>query len=70
VPAVIISGTSFLGGGGDYGSTVVGALVLTVLTSLLIDMGISFAAQQAVVGLPTISMVALYGSGTPNSVPD
>ncbi|TIS79567.1 MAG: ABC transporter permease [Mesorhizobium sp.] len=60
VAAVVIGGTSLLGGGGGYGSTVIGALVLTVLTSLLVGMGMSFAAQQAVVGLLIIPMVALY----------
>jgi ribose transport system permease protein len=60
VAAVVIGGTSLLGGSGGYGATVVGALVLTVLTSLLVGLGLSFAAQQAIVGLLIIPMVALY----------
>jgi ribose transport system permease protein len=36
VAAVVIGGTSLLGGWGGYGATVIGSLVLTVLTSLLV----------------------------------
>lgn len=60
VAAVVIGGTSLLGGAGGYGATVLGVLVLTVLTSLLVGMGLSFAAQQAVVGALIIPMVAVY----------
>jgi ribose transport system permease protein len=58
--AVVIGGTSLLGGWGGYGSTVFGVLVLTVLTSLLVGLGFSYAAQQSVIGLIIIPMVALY----------
>lgn len=60
VAAVVIGGTSLLGGWGGYGATVVGVLVLTVLTSLLVGAGLSYAAQQAVLGLLIVPMVALY----------
>jgi ribose transport system permease protein len=60
VAAVVIGGTSLLGGWGGYGSTVVGVLVLTVLTSLLIGLGLNYAMQQAVFGLLIVPMVALY----------
>jgi ribose transport system permease protein len=60
VAAVVIGGTSLLGGWGGYGSTVVGVLVLTVLTSLLVGLGLSYAMQQAVFGLLIVPMVALY----------
>ncbi len=60
VAAVVIGGTSLLGGLGGYGSTVVGALVLTVMTSLLVGLGFSYAMQQSVFGLLIIPMVALY----------
>jgi ribose transport system permease protein len=60
VAAVIIGGTSLLGGWGGYGSTIVGTLVLTVLTSLLIGLGLSYAMQQAVLGLLIVPLVALY----------
>lgn len=60
VAAVVIGGTSLLGGSGGYGATVLGALVLTVLTSLLVGLGLSFAAQQAVIGFLIVPMVAIY----------
>ena len=60
VAAVVIGGTSLLGGAGGYGATVLGVLVLTVLTSLLVGLGLSFASQQAVVGALIIPMVAIY----------
>lgn len=52
--------TSLLGGCGGYGATLLGALVLTVLTSLLVGIGMSFAALQAILGLLIVPMVALY----------
>ncbi|MBL8581078.1 MAG: ABC transporter permease [Rhizobiaceae bacterium] len=60
VAAVVIGGTSLLGGSGGYGSTVLGALVLTVLTSLLVGLGLGFAGQQAVIGFLIVPMVAVY----------
>jgi ribose transport system permease protein len=60
VAAVVIGGTSLLGGAGGYGATVLGVLVLTVLTSLLVGLGLEFPAQQAVIGLLIVPMVAIY----------
>ncbi len=60
VAAVVIGGTSLLGGVGGYGATVLGVLVLTVLTSLLVGLGLDFPAQQAIIGLLIIPMVAIY----------
>jgi ribose transport system permease protein len=60
VAAVVVGGTSLLGGAGGYGATVVGVLVLQTLTSFLVGMGFSYAAQQTVFGLLILPMVALY----------
>jgi ribose transport system permease protein len=60
IAAVVIGGTSLLGGWGGYGSTIVGTLVLTILTSLLVGLGLSYAMQQAVFGLLIVPIVALY----------
>jgi ribose transport system permease protein len=60
VAAVVIGGTSLLGGSGGYGATVLGSLVLTVLTSLLVGLGLNYAGQQAVIGLIIVPMVAIY----------
>lgn len=60
VAAVVVGGTSLLGGRGGYGNTVIGVLVLTVLGTLLVGLGFSPAGQQVVLGLLIIPMVALY----------
>jgi len=60
VAAVVIGGTSLLGGSGGYGATILGVLVLTVLTTLLVGLGLNFATQQAVIGMLIIPMVAVY----------
>ena len=58
--AVVIGGTSLLGGQGGYGFTVIGVLVLQVLTSFLVGIGLTFEWQQFIYGLLILPMVALY----------
>ena len=58
--AVVIGGTSLLGGHGGYGFTVIGVLVLQVLTSFLVGIGLKFEWQQFIYGLLILPMVALY----------
>jgi ribose transport system permease protein len=65
VAAVVIGGTSLLGGWGGYGATVIGTLVLTVLTTILVGIGLNYAAQQAVFGLLIVPVVALYARSPP-----
>ena len=60
IAAVVVGGTTLLGGVGGYGRTVVGALVLTILSTLLIGYGLDAQLQQAVLGLIIVSTVALY----------
>lgn len=60
VAAVVVGGTSLLGGAGGYTATVIGVLVLQVLTSFLVGMGLTFAAQQTVFGLLILAMVSVY----------
>ncbi len=59
--AVVIGGTSLLGGYGGYGFTVIGVLVLQVLTSFLIGIGLEYEWQKFIFGLLIVPMVALYG---------
>lgn len=59
--AVVIGGTSLLGGKGGYGFTVIGVLVLQVLTSFLLGIGLQYEWQQFIFGLLILPMVALYG---------
>ncbi|MDF2374222.1 MAG: ABC transporter permease [Rhizobiaceae bacterium] len=58
--AVVVGGTSLLGGQGGYGFTVIGVLVLQVLSSFLIGIGLEFEWQQFIFGLLILPMVALY----------
>lgn len=58
--AVVVGGTSLLGGAGGYGFTVIGALVLQVLSSFLVGIGLDFKWQQFIFGLLILPMVALY----------
>lgn len=65
VAAVAVGGTSLLGGRGGYGSTLLGVLVLTVLTSLLVGYGLDSNGQQFVLGLIIIPLVAIYARKAP-----
>jgi ribose transport system permease protein len=58
--AVVVGGTSLLGGHGGYGFTVIGVLVLQVLTSFLVGIGLKFEWQQFIFGFLILPMVALY----------
>jgi ribose transport system permease protein len=58
--AVIVGGTMF-GGRGDYWRTVLGALILTVVTYLLEAHNYSTGVQEMVYGLLIMLIVAAYG---------
>jgi ribose transport system permease protein len=58
--AVVIGGTSLAGGYGGYGFTIIGVLVLQVLSSFLIGIGLKYEWQQFIFGLLILPMVALY----------
>jgi ribose transport system permease protein len=58
--AVIVGGTAF-GAKGDYWRTVLGALVLVVLTTVLVGHGLSEAAQQILYGTVILIVVVGYG---------
>jgi ribose transport system permease protein len=59
--AVIVGGTTFLGARGDYTHTVVGALILTVLTTVLVGRGLEPSDQQIIFGVLILVVVAGYG---------
>ena len=60
IAAVVIGGTSLLGGSGGYGLSVIGVFILQIITTVLIGWGLSWEAQQFILGLLIIPMVALY----------
>jgi ribose transport system permease protein len=57
--AVIVGGTAF-GARGDYWRTVLGALILTVLTTVMIGHGLDDADQQIIFGVLILLVVAGY----------
>jgi ribose transport system permease protein len=59
--AVIVGGTTFMGARGDYTHTVIGALILTVLTTILVGKGYDQADQQIIFGILILLVVASYG---------
>lgn len=62
--AVIVGGTSITGSRGDYWHTVLGALIVTVLTTVLLGHGYSIGDQQIAFGLAILLVVAGYGRDT------
>jgi ribose transport system permease protein len=60
VAAVVIGGTSIFGGRGGYAGTIVGALILTVLTGLLTLLDVSEPIKQILYGAIILSLVAAY----------
>jgi ribose transport system permease protein len=61
IAAVVIGGTSLLGGRGGIFRSVLGSLTLVALTTLLVGLSLSSAAQQAVLGAVIVLVTALYG---------
>ena len=64
VAAAVIGGTSIFGGRGGYGGTIVGALILTVLSSLLSSLGYPEAVRQVLFGAIIVAVAAAYSRVT------
>jgi ribose transport system permease protein len=60
VAAAVIGGTSILGGRGGFGGTIVGALILTVLTALLTVLGLPEPSGQILFGAIVVAVAAAY----------
>jgi ribose transport system permease protein len=67
VAAAVIGGTSILGGRGGFGGTIVGALILTVITSLLSSLGYPEAVRQILFGAIILAVAAAYTRVTQES---
>lgn len=61
IAAVVIGGTSILGGAGGYGGTVAGAILIVLLQNALQVAGIRPAGQQILYGLIILLMLFVYG---------
>jgi ribose transport system permease protein len=60
VAAAVIGGTSIFGGRGGYSGTIVGALILTVLSALLTVLGLPEPTRQIVFGSIIVLVAAAY----------
>ena len=61
IAAVVLGGTSILGGSGGYGGTVAGAITITLVGSILSVENRSQGAQQILYGLIILVMLFVYG---------
>jgi ribose transport system permease protein len=61
VAAVVVGGTSISGGRGSYLGTMAGALVLTLITSLLTAMQLDEAFRQMILGATLLILISFYG---------
>lgn len=64
VAAAVIGGTSIFGGVGGYAGTILGALILSVLNSLLTFLNVGQAIQQVVYGVIVLALAWGYASLT------
>jgi ribose transport system permease protein len=64
VAAVVIGGTSILGGFGGYSGTILGALILTILDSLLTILNATAAVKQMLYGSILLALAAIYARTT------
>lgn len=60
IAAVVIGGTSILGGVGGYSGTILGALILTTLNRLLLTLDTSEGVRQVVYGLIILLLAWFY----------
>jgi ribose transport system permease protein len=60
VAAAVIGGTSIMGGRGGYSGTIVGALILTIVTTLLTVLEMPEAVRQVLFGVIIVAVAAAY----------
>lgn len=61
VAAVVVGGTLLAGGAGSYWGTMAGAIVLTIIGSLLTTLQLPEYARQIVYGLILLLLLSIYG---------
>jgi ribose transport system permease protein len=64
IAAVLVGGTSLVGARGDYWRTLLGALIMTLFTTLLVGHGAGEAVQEILTGVLILLFVAVYGRET------
>ncbi len=65
IAAVVLGGTSILGGKGSYLGTVAGVILITLLQSILSVMQMPEAGRQIIYGVVIVAMLLLYGRTPP-----
>jgi ribose transport system permease protein len=63
IAAVVLGGTSILGGRGNYLGTVAGVILITLLQSILSVMQIEEFGRHVIYGVVIIAMLLIYGRG-------
>ena len=61
IAAVVLGGTSILGGRGNYIGTIAGVILITLLQSILSVMQMAEFGRQIIYGVVIIVMLLLYG---------
>lgn len=64
IAAAVIGGTSIFGGRGSYSGTILGALILSVLSSMLTFLDTPQAFKQVIFGLIVLGLAWLYAAVT------
>ena len=67
IAAVVLGGTSILGGRGSYLGTVAGVILITLLQSILSVMQIEEFGRHVIYGVVIIAMLLIYGRGRRHS---
>jgi ribose transport system permease protein len=60
IAAVVVGGTSILGGHGGYGGTIAGSILLTTVTSIITVVNVSAGWRSVMLGLLVLGLLALY----------
>jgi ribose transport system permease protein len=61
IAAVVIGGSSILGGKGGYKGTIAGAIIIYVLMSILTSLDMKDAGHQIIYGLVILAVLFIYG---------
>jgi ribose transport system permease protein len=67
IAAVVLGGTSILGGRGSYLGTIAGVILITLLQSILSVMQIEEYGRHVIYGVVIIAMLLVYGRGRRHS---
>ena len=63
--AVVLGSISILGGRGSYVGPIAGAILLTLVISLLTSLSVGARTREALEGLLILALVAVYGRERP-----